>query len=270
MATGLLVVVTSVALLLRPPGAGAPAAALRAPALRRAPRLGAPPRCADDDDDEKYPPLGGPLFDEEVEGGEGGALAEEELEQEFVRPPPAYPEGLHDPAKADRSGPFWSSLGEPDESTGVRPDYLRRDDWHISSTYTAEERTAVDDAERAYIDSVTIEMPEDLEEEEEEEDPFAEKEYMKLEPGPPQSGAQKSALPMPQSWQEDQALQGQMVELGRSESALGDAQRAAAEQHVEKLADFYPTFKDILAGGWELLNNKEIEDAVAFVSKHGK
>ena len=53
MATGLLLVVTSVALLLRPPGAGAPAAALRAPALRRAPRLGAPPRCADDDDDEK-------------------------------------------------------------------------------------------------------------------------------------------------------------------------------------------------------------------------
>ena len=57
-------------------------------------------------------------------------------------------------------------------STGVRPAYLRRDDWHISSTYTAEERAAVDDAERAYIDSVTIEMPEDLEEEDLEEDSF--------------------------------------------------------------------------------------------------
>jgi len=222
--------------------------------LRR--RAADEPRCVD-----IISPMGGPLEPVEDE--------EEVPEVEFVRPPPEYPEGLHDAAKADRSGPFWSSLGEPDASTGVRPSYLRRDDWHISSTYTAERRAAVAAEESAYIETVTIETPEDdFEEDDDDFDPFAEREYMKLEPGPPVSGAKPSEYEMPNTWQAYQSLQAQFATLSASDSPLDEAGRAAASQHLTELNDFYETFKDILQQGWSLLNNVEVENAVKFATKH--
>merc|ERR1719399_1854964 len=66
-----------------------------------------------------------------------------------------YPEDLHEAAKSDRRGPFWSSLGEPDVTTGPRPSYMRRDDWHISSTYTPEERAQVLKEEQEEVERVT-------------------------------------------------------------------------------------------------------------------
>ena len=46
-----------------------------------------------------------------------------------------YPEDLHEAAKSDRRGPFWSSLGEPDVTTGPRPPYLQAPQptpfWHF-------------------------------------------------------------------------------------------------------------------------------------------
>ena len=126
-------------------------------------RIYSGPRCQFSIDE----PMGGPLFDEATSasaaGGEGGeeggvsaTIVDTTAEVEYVRPPPEYPEDLHDAAKADRTGPFWSSLGEPDISTGVRPSYLRRDDWHISSTYTAEERAA---AEARVLDAKAASVP---------------------------------------------------------------------------------------------------------------
>ena len=46
-------------------------------------------------------------------------FAPDESEVQPTRMPPPYPDGLHDAAKADREGPFWSSLGEPGEPTRV-------------------------------------------------------------------------------------------------------------------------------------------------------
>ena len=80
---------------------------------------------------------------ESLIGIDGLDLDDDGDDSEHIRDPPEYPQNLHDPAKADRDGPFWSSLGEPDVTTGVRPAYLRRDDWHISSTYSAEKRAAI-------------------------------------------------------------------------------------------------------------------------------
>lgn len=245
-------------------------------------RVAASPRCAQKDTSptDTSSPLGGEFYDESViqatTSADGTELTPEErvlADIEFVRPPPAYPEGLHDAAKADRSGPFWSSLGEPDVSTGVRPAYLRRDDWHISSTYTAEQRAAVAADEKTWIESVAIETPVDNMDEEEDEDydPFAEKEYMKLEPGPPASGGTASEQTMPASWQDYQALQSDLAILAHDDSALNAAERAQAATHVEQVDDFYITFKDILSetfGGWTLLNNREVEAAVKFALVH--
>ena len=191
--------------------------------------------------------------------------------EEYVRPPPDYPDGLHDPAKADREGPFWSSLGEPDVSTGVRPAYLRRDDWHISSTYTPGERQAVEDAEAEWISLASVVTPDDdaidtdataheVEDEDEDFDPFAEKEHMRLEPGLA-SGAKPSDMAMPGSWQEYQFLQQQLEVI----IADGGPAAAQASVHAKNMDDFYLTFKDILAQGWQMLNNVEIEAAVRFL-----
>ena len=224
-------------------------------------RVAASPRCADAGPpaDTSFP-LGGELDDDSILT----SGAANQWDVEFVRPPPEYPEGLHEAAKADRTGPFWSSLGEPDVSTGVRPSYLCRDDWHVSSTYTAEERSAVTAAEQEYIESVIVETPM---EDEEEVDPFEEKEYMTLEHGPPASGATASTYAMPASWQDYQALEADLESLASSE-ALGDADRAEAAVHAQALKDFYVTFKDILAGGWALLNNREVEAAIKFKLAH--
>ena len=152
---------------------------------------------------------------------------------EPVRPPPEYPEDLHDAAKADRTGPFWSSLGEPDETTGVRPAYLRRDDWHISSTYTPEHRAAVATEEQDFIDAAAIELPEEDDRTEEEidaaYDPFAELQYMQLEEELV-TGTEPSQLKLPNTWQEYQFLQKQMAELVTDES-LSPADREVAGTH---------------------------------------
>ena len=62
-----------------------------------------------------------------------------------------------------------------------------------------------------------------LEKLDEDYDPFAEKEYMKLEPTLA-NGAVKSTLKMPQTWQEYQFLQQKMATFA-SEPSLSDAAR---------------------------------------------
>ena len=248
----------------------------------------------DDQPDRFADPLGGELGDfdrksaEELEEDgdyDSAAVAEAialglDPDVPLVRPPPAYPDGLHDAAKADRTGPFWSSLGEPDVSTGPRPAFLRRDDWHFSSTYTPEQRAQVAHEEAEYIESVReVEVDPDLEEEAEDianwEAFFDPPEYMKLEDGPPVSGGKPSEHTMPNTWQEYQALQAKVGQLaagvdrrGMEMTQLSEAVRSEAAGHEQILADFYETFKDILAQGWTLLNNRDVEAAVIFVEAH--
>jgi hypothetical protein len=197
----------------------------------------------------------------------------EAVDAEIVGPDmPEYPEGLHEPAKADRRGPFTSSLGEPDVTTGVRTPYLRRDDWHISSTYTPQERSAAEEEEKTWTESVTIEVPAaELEEDCQrgDYDPTANLEFFKTEPGEPASGAQPSKLPMPQSWQEYQFLQAQISEYV-DDVSIPPAAREEAAKHVSALDEFYEDFKAILSEGWTLLNNPIIEDAAKFIIQRKK
>ena len=55
-----------------------------------------------------------------------------------------------------------------------------------------------------------------------------------------------------------------------AQPANSAAERTRAERLVGELASFYTTFKDILAQGWSLLNNAEVEDAVKLVAKHAR
>ena len=79
---------------------------------------------------------------------------------------------------------------------------------------------------------------------------------MKLEDGPPVSGGKPSEHTMPNTWQEYQALQAKVGQLaagvdrrGMEMTQLSEAVRSEAAGHEQILADFYETFKDILARG---------------------
>ena len=220
-------------------------------------------------DDDKSP---GTLLDEAL----AVDLTPNQETSEFVRDPPPYPDGLHEPAKADRDGPFWSSLGEPDASTGVRPPYLRRDDWHVSSTYSSDKRSAVKEEEDNFIESVRIELPED--EDEVEDDPESwlkenygqDREYMQREAPLKGDPIAPSELAMPNTWQDYQDLQERIGQLASSET-VPEVEREMARRHEANLADFYLQFKDIISesmGGWKLENSPYIENAMKYAREH--
>jgi len=172
-----------------------------------------------------------------------------------------YPDDLHEAGKADRKGPFWSTLGEPDENTGSRPNYLRRDDWHVSSTYTTAERAAAVDKEEEWLTSASIEVPAEIVDEEL--DPFRERDSMKCE-DTISTGAEPSKLTMPQTWQQYQFMQEQLAGFATDER-LSANEREESAQHEHALAEFYGEFKVIVAEGWELLNNLQVEAAASFL-----
>ena len=79
--------------------------------------------------------------------------------------------------------------------------------------------------------------------------------------GFPQSGR------LPAKWEP-----GAQIAVGEAKKVvnkkLRKAVRSEAAGHEQILADFYETFKDILAQGWTLLNNRDVEAAVIFVEAH--
>lgn len=235
---------------------------------------------ASDDVDEKESVFGIDMT-EALTSKKDKSVLDDEASAEEVEDPlawryPEHPEGLHEAGKADRRGPFWSSLGEPDVSTGPRPNYLRRDDWHISSTYTKEQREAIE-KEEAEVKAMMEEQRKagalaaaalegTVEEAMTDEEFFAPKEYMQLEAGDPHTGGLPAAskYPMPNTWQAYQALQEKVILLGNSNEAL----REEAAVHEEALRDFYQTFKDIVSFGWELNNQPQVEEAMDFIIKN--
>lgn len=156
------------------------------------------------------------------------------------RPPPR---GIPDQMLADRRGPYFATLGEPDEQTGERPDFLRRDDWHPSSRYTTEERTALAfaDAQAAAEgatdewDNVDAIVPLEEEEFHENFDPIDCVEKI-------------ACCSMPTSWQEYQGLVQQVKEV-QADPAATATQHEEAARLLLGLDRFYPTFKNILAEG---------------------
>lgn len=155
------------------------------------------------------------------------------------RTPP--PKGIPEDSLADRRGPFWTSLGEPDEITGERPGFLLRNDWHISSIMTKEELL---EEEQKLLQAER----EDQGQEEEDDDAagrFAK--YMEFEESVVPARKHKvSPYPMPGNWQEYQALQSQVsIVLEHAEATAKE--RKEAESYLKDMAEGYDRFKAILA-----------------------
>jgi len=71
---------------------------------------------------------------------------------------------------------------------------------------------------------------------------------------------------MPRSWQEYQALQARVEAIAGE--TIGDCtaqERAQANEFMQKLQEFYPSFKSILAEGWRLDGDPTVDDAIDFV-----
>jgi hypothetical protein len=175
-----------------------------------------------------------------------------------------YPEGTPEVSKGDRRGQMWSTWGEPDLTTGVRPDFQRLDDWHISSSYGPEEKAIVDAEEDEWdreLDEKDAESPW-WGEEEEEEDVRAEI-LKKFE----NTGDVKiSKFKMPQSELEFNRLRDR-VEACVEDETLRPEQRNEAARIAQELFEFFPQFCDIIDEEWTLENNEGVNGAIQFLRK---
>jgi len=161
-------------------------------------------------------------------------------------------------------GPFATTLGSWDDEN-AEPDFLQKNDWHISSTYTAAEREEIDRQEQEQLDQILDVAAEDT-------TVFAESnyKYIKYDEGEVDLDASSTAkTKMPTSWQEYQFLQREVANFANGEGAAGLTQKqletaAALEQQLQ---DFYPVFKNILDEGWRLDFNPVVDEAGVFVSK---
>lgn len=154
------------------------------------------------------------------------------------------------PAFVAHEGPFSTSWGVPDESTGPRPNFLLPTDWHVSASYSEEEKADMEEERKEALQAMlaTIELPPETGDPEEEKEETVN--YMVLEEGEWDKAELrarvKAKVPMPTSWQEYQRLQGQLDELLVAEPKPTKAMAAEGERLQGALEEFYPTFKDIL------------------------
>ena len=138
----------------------------------------------------------------------------------------------------------------PDESTGPRPNFLLPTDWHVSASYSEEEKADMEEERKEALQAMlaTIELPPETGDPEEEKEETVN--YMVLEEGEWDKAELrarvKAKVPMPTSWQEYQRLQGQLDELLVAEPKPTKAMAAEGERLQGALEEFYPTFKDIL------------------------
>lgn len=161
------------------------------------------------------------------------------------------PKGVPEAALADRRGPFWTSLGEPDENTGPRPNFLRRNDWHISSVRTDEE-TEEEEEKIALLDSEDdiTQYASGEDDDPDARDPLKRSKYMQVEPEvvPEDRERRTSKYPMPKTWQEYQHLQSELGQLS-SQSSLSSKERKEADDLLRRMEEGYLQFKRILAEG---------------------
>ena len=161
----------------------------------------------------------------------------------------------------------------------MRPNFLRRDDWHFSSEYTPEERAAVYVEEERIKNEVAarnkVTWAGDILPDEKimaYKDP--DHEYLKMpnldnvaQIELPMDYAVDSqpaeGFPMPLSWQDYQRLQGE-IEACTADEALTKSERDDAVKLADGLEFFYPTFKEILKSDWELQGTPELHNAIIF------
>merc|ERR1712050_731564 len=163
--------------------------------------------------------------------------------------------------------------GEPDECTGARPGFLRRDDWHISSTKNQEEC----DEEEGLASIVEREggaLRARREEGDEDDIEFVfsaeDNQFMQLEDDISEDRVQRvAAMPMPSSWQEYQHLQQQLERLETSQATSAE-ERDEAAGHLRNLEEGYEQFKAIVSEGWELQFDPSLENALTFVVRTEK
>ena len=143
-------------------------------------------------------------------------------------------------------GPFSTSIGIRDgryDDPAAEPDFLEREDWHISSTFSPEALVAAAEEEAAL--SVPLEK-------EEVDRVFLDEEYeyVRYDKGSADRAVYAPKHAMPRSWQEYQALQARVEAIAGE--TIGDCtaqERAQANEFMQKLQEFYPSFKSILAEG---------------------
>jgi hypothetical protein len=165
------------------------------------------------------------------------------------------------------TGPFATSHGKWDDPT-TQPNFQQPMDWHISSTYTAEEQAAAEAREQAELDAIveTDAVAENVYEDDVYD--FVNYDSGEIDPDRP---TPEPKTTMPTSWQEFQFLQAQVSRFAQPSSEvaerLTEEQLQTAKALEEQLQSFYPTFKNILAEGWKLSYNPAVEEAGLFVTE---
>jgi hypothetical protein len=144
-------------------------------------------------------------------------------------------------------GPFATSLGIREgrwDDPAAEPAFLEREDWHVSSTYTADDLVAAAEEEaRLSVPAEEVEDAELL---------FAQDEYefVKYDRGEISPEPFHPVNRMPTSWQEYQALQkGLRAIAGETTGGCTPSERSKAATMAAQLEVFYPSFKAILAEG---------------------
>ena len=176
-------------------------------------------------------------------------------------------------------GPFATTLGEWKPDGGPKPNFQLPMDWHVTSTYTDDENAAYasqyaeaklrDDATAAgevgIVGDDSLSTPAEAFEE-------PQYEHLHYESGDFASSNLVASSPMPKSWQEYQLLQERLAALLEADEggscALSASERARASELGGELADFWPTFKKVLAEGWELEVDPCLDEASSLVLKY--
>lgn len=144
-------------------------------------------------------------------------------------------------------GPFASSLGIRDgrwDDPAAEPAFLECEDWHVSSTYTA------DDLAAAAEEEARLSLPAEVEVEEELLFAADDYEFVKYDKGEITPEPFQPSHRMPTSWQEYQALQKRVLAIaGETTGGCTPAERSKAATMAADLELFYPSFKAILAEG---------------------
>jgi len=198
-----------------------------------------------------------------------------------VAPPDPEPLPGNPRRFSEGTGPFSTSHGVPmtEEEEGLN--YMTAKDWHVSASYTKEQRAQAIEADEQVVAAAAGLAAVEKEEETKEEAIaasqafFAPKPYMETDEGdlPPDRpepwDAAPPKVPMPTSWQEYQFLQAQVATYAAEQTDLAQPvpakDRAEAEDLTRKLGEVYPVFKTILAEGWEFDYDPDVEAAGLFI-----
>jgi len=207
-------------------------------------------------------------------------VLQEEEPDEYIPPLDPEPPPEREPLPgfprrfSEGTGPYTVSHGVPIDENETNPSFLTANDWHISSSYTAQQLEEITSREQGENDAAagrTAELDENMLE-----DPFATKEYMVLDQDEPEGTGPHEVepqpkTPMPSSWQEFQFLESSVARYMSADALpvpAGDQEEAKEFGH--KLAEIYPGFMNVLSEGWEFVYDPDVEGAGLFLQRMKK